>query len=284
MTRISKYIFSKVTKKEIFENIEDPQELKLSKMFFENALVDAEFALNCITPFINKKIKILEIGGGLHLLSSYLESQNYNIVSIEPGEFTHYSEQIRINIINKLQPKNYKTCSLDEYSTEEKFDFIFSINVLEHTKNIDQHINSQISLLNKNGVLLNRCPNYNFPFEPHYYKFFIPGLPKLTFSKVLKKRLILQIGEKKYEDIKLNVNFDCKYSIVNRINKFNFINPFIEIFQRIENDKIFKERILQNFFVKVLHKIIVKFKLEKLFKFYPKKFYPYLIFSYVKKN
>lgn len=59
-------------------------------------------------------------------------------------------------------------------------------------------------------------------------------------------------------------------------------NPFIEIFQRLENDKVFNERILENLFINIIYKIISKFKV-KIFNLIPKRFYPNLIIE-IEKN
>ena len=48
-------------------------------------------------------MKILEVGGGLHFLASYLSSKGYNITSIEPGGFNN-----SVNIMRKNTLKNNK--------------------------------------------------------------------------------------------------------------------------------------------------------------------------------
>ena len=135
-------------------------------------------------------------------------------------------------------------------------------------------------LKDSNSIIFIQCPNYTFPFEPHFYEFFLPFFPNFTFEKIKKKRLIRKLGEKKYKNILKNLNFDCTYFNIKK-KKFNieFINPIQDIFDRILIDEKFKERILSNFFVRITYKFIRFLKLEKfLYKIFPNFICPYLIF------
>ena len=275
--KIENFIFSKITYETLFKNINNPYQKKEAELYFKNAVADANFTLNKILPYLDKNIKILEIGGGLHLLSAYLEENDYDITSIEPGNFTFFIQELRENILNVLHPKKVITCNLEEFNTKLKYDFIFSINVLEHTDSVVDHLKLQQELLSdsKSKILI-RCPNYNIPFEPHFYKFFIPYLPKLTFSRLLKKKLIKDLGEKKYLEILNSLNFNCKFTVLNKNFKIKTYNPFIEMFERIKSDKAFNERILKNLFLKLFYNFISKFT-GNFFNLIPKRFYPYLI-------
>jgi 2-polyprenyl-3-methyl-5-hydroxy-6-metoxy-1,4-benzoquinol methylase len=48
---------------------------------------------------------------------------------------------------------------LENFDTDEKFDFIFSMNVLEHTEDIKIHLQSCLGLLkDKNSLIYIQCP------------------------------------------------------------------------------------------------------------------------------
>ena len=64
--------------------------------YYENAKADAVHCYHNIKKFLKKDKDILEIGGGIHLLTSYL-NQEYKITSIEPGRFTAFTDEIRPN-------------------------------------------------------------------------------------------------------------------------------------------------------------------------------------------
>ncbi len=277
MQDVEKYI-NKTLSFESF-NFEKKKDLKDIKNYYENAKADAEHCYSTIKKFLTKDKDVLEVGGGIHLLTSFL-NQEYKITSIEPGSFTGFTDEIRNQIMvkNKL---NIHTTTLEEFKTDKKFDFIFSMNVLEHSQDITNHLNSCIKLLkNENSIIFIQCPNYTFPFEPHFYEFFIPYFPNFTFEKIKKKKLIKRLGEKNYKNILKNLNFNCKYTnIKNKNFKIEFINPIKDIFDRISVDKKFKDRILSNFFVRVIYNLIILFKIEKfLCKVFPKFICPYMIF------
>lgn len=281
--KIETFLYSKTSKESLFKDIEDTVEKNEAEKYLQNAIADAEFTLNKIQPYLNKSLKILEVGGGLHLLSAYLYENDYDITSLEPGNFNFFIDKLRENVMKELNPKNTFSCKLEDFNSNAKYDFIFSINVLEHTESVVAHIKLQTELLrNSESKILVRGPNYNLPFEPHFYKFFIPFLPNFTFKKILKKKLIKDLGKQKYYDILNSLNFDCKFTVLNKNFKIKTFNPFIEIFQRLENDKVFNERILENLFINIIYKIITKFKV-KIFNLIPKRFYPYLIIE-IEKN
>ena len=86
---------------------------------------------------MHKDKKILEVGGGVHLLTSFL-NQEYDVTSAEPGGFTDYTNELRDKILSKNNLKVHTT-TLENFNTNKKFDLIFSMNVLEHTEDIELH-------------------------------------------------------------------------------------------------------------------------------------------------
>lgn len=254
------------------------------KKYFNNAKADAIYCNELIKKYLVKNKEILEVGGGIHLLTSFLH-QNYNINSIEPGGFADFTDELRNKIVlkNKL---NVHTTTLEKFDSNKKFDFIFSMNVLEHTNHIEQHIKSCINLLKDDkSILFIQCPNYTFPFEPHFYKWFIPFFPNFTFQILKKKSLIKEFGKKKYENIFNNLNFDCTYFNIKKLNlPITFINPLKNIFDRLDSDYVFRKRIFKNKIVYIIYKIIKFFKIQKLLiLLFPKFLIPYLIMEIKKK-
>lgn len=252
---------------------------KNQNTYITNAKADAAHCYSTISPYLKKNIKILEVGGGIHFLTNYLNHLGYDITSIEPGGFASYIDELRNCLINKNNLKIFTT-TLEQFKTKKKFDFIFSMNVLEHTNNIEEHIHSCIKLLkDKNSLLFIQCPNYTFPFEPHFYKWFIPFFPKFTFTYLRKKYLIKTLGKKKYIEIINNLNFNCTYFKIRKLNfSIKFVHPLNDIFNRIEQDSVFRERLLKNFLVRICYRILIFLRIKKLLTFfYPISLAPYLI-------
>ena len=282
MTKIINYI-EKNLKLSNF-NFENDANYNDIKNYYNNAKADAIYCFEFIKRHLDKNKKILEVGGGAHLLTGFLK-QEYDITSIEPGGFRNYIDELRNKICSKNNLKVHTT-TIENFNTDEKFDLIFSMNVLEHVDSIEKHLSSCINLLrDENSLLLIQCPNYTFPFECHFYKWFIPFAPNFTFKYLKKKRLIGELGEEKYNDIINSLNFNCTYfNIKNLKLSVNFTHPLKNIFDRMEADTTFKNRLCQNSTINLIYKLINLFKIKNLLiNFYPKFFSPYLI-MHIKKT
>lgn len=272
-------------KKNLKKSPLNPKSQLNSKTYLNNAKADAVHGYLTISPYLKKKKKILEVGGGIHLLTKYLH-QDYDITSIEPGGFTNFTDELRNKILNQHKLKVYTT-TVEKFTTKTNFDFIFSINVLEHTNDIKQHILSCINLLkDEHSLLFIQCPNYTFPFEPHFYKWFVPFLPYFTFAKLKRKTLIKELGRDSYENILNNLNFDCTYFKIKKLNfAIKFIHPLKDIFNRIDRDSVFRERLLKNLLVRICYKTIIFLRIKKIITYlFPISLTPYLIMEIKKIN
>jgi len=257
---------------------------KLQKIYFDNAKADAIYCYQSIQKYLNQDKKILEVGGGIHLLTNFLH-KNYDITSIEPGGFTGFTDELRNEILGQNKLKVHTT-TVENFRTDKKFDFIFSMNVLEHTADIKQHIRSCMNLLkNENSLLFIQCPNYTFPFEPHFYKWFIPFFPNFTFKTLRNKMLIKELGRYRYENILSNLNFDCTFFNLQKLPfAIKFTHPLQGILNRLDNDATFRQRLCSNIIVKMCYQFINFFKIRKLLiSFFPKFLCPYLIMEIRKK-
>ena len=272
MITIENYFFNFNLKNLNLNNSED------AKRYYQNAKVDAIHCYQSIEKYLDKDKKILEVGGGIHLLTSFLH-QDYNVTSIEPGGFTGFTDELRNKILDQHKLKVYTT-TVEEFTTDTKFDFIFSMNVLEHTDDIKQHIISCMNLLkDEHSLLFIQCPNYTFPFECHFYKWFIPFMPNFTFKYLRKKSLIKQMGEDKFNNIFNFLNFNCTYFKIKKLKlPITFRHPLKNIFDRMANDYVFKERLCQNSIVNLFYKLINLLRIKNLLTIvYPKFLCPYLI-------
>ena len=255
-----------------------------TQIYYKNAQADAIHCYQGIKKYLNKNKKILEVGGGIHLLTSFL-SKDYDITSIEPGGFKGFTDELRNKILNQHKLKVHTT-TVENFTTDTKFDFIFSMNVLEHTDDIKQHFISCMNLLkDEHSLLFIQCPNYAFPFEPHFYKWFIPFFPNFTFAVLRRKNLIKELGKDRYENILNNLNFDCNFFKIKKINiPIKFIHPLSDIFDRIDQDSVFRERLLKNLLVRICYKTIIFLRIKKIITyFFPISLTPYLIME-IKKN
>src|SRR6266545_750667 len=103
--------------------------------------VHAGFAV--VRPHLAKESRILEVGSGLGLLSAFLAHLNYRVVNLEPaGQGFDFLDLAR-KAIRRFAP----AAAADEGLTigaedldpkvHGTFDLIFSINVLEHVRDLE---------------------------------------------------------------------------------------------------------------------------------------------------
>ena len=87
--KISEYIEKNFPLENIVLN--NDKNYGIKKHYYQNAKADSIFCYSLINKYLNKKNKkILEVGGGIHLLTNYLDQEGYNITSVEPDGFTSF--------------------------------------------------------------------------------------------------------------------------------------------------------------------------------------------------
>lgn len=130
--------------------------------------------------------KILEVGAGLMLLSCQLCSEGYDVTALEPiGEgFSSFAELQNLVLgyatERGIAPK-IMGIPVEQLSLRQQFDFVYSVNVMEHVDNVPQALHRITEGLKPGGQYRFTCPNYLFPYEPHF------NMPTL-FSKTLTER------------------------------------------------------------------------------------------------
>ena len=145
---IAEFIKHKFPKDIILSGVKD-EEKQQSNWYYENVKADAIYEFNSISKYINKDIKILEVGGGLHFLSIFLNQNGYNVISLEQGGFAGYIDIMRNNVLKIASHLNINiiNSSLEKFSDEnindkhEIFSLLFPI---KHLGYLDLGINKQI--------------------------------------------------------------------------------------------------------------------------------------------
>jgi len=232
--------------------------------------------LNLINDYYDQNSSLLEIGGGIGLVNIWLQISDRNIISIEPSAGGHDNYyKIGHHLIEQLDLDAGKWLSLKAEeigSLGEKFDLIFSNNVLEHIEDIGSAFKQMKGCLNNKGVMRHACPNYFIPYEPHYGIFLIPGLEKYM-SYVLPKLLDSPVWESlnfiKAKDV-IEICMRNEMSV-----KFDQYITYKTI-ERLYHEKLFagRHRLLTFIF-----RIIKKTPLFNLIKLLPPRFSTPMFFS-----
>lgn len=127
---------------------------------------------------------LLEVGGGTMLLSCHLAAEGFAVTAVEPtGEGFGEFEKLRAFILAHApaQPR-IAACGIEDFVSDERFDFAFSINVMEHVGDWRLAITKVAAVLKVGAAYRFICPNYVFPYEPHF------NIP-IIYSKALTAKL-----------------------------------------------------------------------------------------------
>jgi len=154
---------------------------------------EARYGYNLIRPYLEDGMRILEVGAGIGVLSTFLHINGHKIIAIEPSGIGFDLN----NAIGKclVEWLNLTDFALQDVRVEEldrgrigEFDLIFSVNVVEHLPDLDAAFQRMGTVLASNGRMIHTCPNYHVPYEPHFAIPLLPFVPSAT-RWVLKKEI-----------------------------------------------------------------------------------------------
>jgi len=95
---------------------------------------------------------------------------------IEPDQVSFEASKLLFEINRK--PVDLRLAGVEELPFDDNiFDIVVSIFVLEHVKNQYKAISEMMRVLKPGGRLWLRCPNYLYPREYHYKRYYFPFLP-----------------------------------------------------------------------------------------------------------
>ena len=267
----------------------------LNDSSFENSdlwVAEAEFGLSYLKEKIDSfegAAKILEVGCGTGILLSMLaeEFSQHELNGIEPFGDGHSLFKDLNSAVRKIGV-NIKIEPYEEHKSETKYDLIYCVNVFEHVNDWRHFLNWAADNLNEGGVFFVLCPNYGFPYEPHFR---IP----IIFNKSLTHQLFKNyIGrfEKNMDSgtfgLWNSLNFVKKKEVRKFFNQTELSQKFVmndetsvidDMVDRVSEDEEFRKR--QSFLgiVAVLMKKLGIFSLIKLF---PNSI-PYMKISFIKR-
>ena len=139
----------------------------------EQHFAEAQFGQTYLAPEIealHPNTRVLEVGSGSGILLCHLAMQRPDIsfLGLEPtGEGFNYIHTFH-QLANSLPNAVLQKCGYEDMNDDEGFDLIYLINVFEHLPNWKDFIQRLDGLLKPNGKCLILCPNYSFPYEPHF--------------------------------------------------------------------------------------------------------------------
>lgn len=257
-----------------------PEMLPLLDTYSCEALFGRQFIARDLDQF-QRGSAILEVGAGCMLLSCQLVREGFNVSALEPigTGFSHF-ELLRELIIERAIVHSCMpdiiNLPVEKLSVQNHFDYAFSINVMEHVENVELSLSQVGNSLKPKAIYRFTCPNYLFPYEPHFNCLTL--FSKRLTEKYLGKKIFLN---KLIPDVKgtwESLNWINVAQIRRRIKQLPELcvsfnrNLLIATFDRIVADKEFAKR--RSSWICSIIRMLVKLRLHYLTWFIPVLFQP----------
>lgn len=257
-----------------------PDILPVLDIYIGEALFGRQFIAHDLTQ-IQSGSTILEIGAGSMLLSCQLVREGFRVTALEPigSGFSHF-ERLRELIINRAI---FYACMpeiinqpVEKLSVQNCFDYAFSINVMEHVENVELSLSLVGKSLKKNAIYRFTCPNYSFPYEPHFncLTLFSKSLTEKFFGKQIFLNKLIPDAQGTWESL----NWINVIQIKRRIKQLPELSVsfnqklLVSTLNRIVIDREFAKR--RSKWICLGIKMLVKLRLHYLTWFIPTIFQP----------
>jgi 2-polyprenyl-3-methyl-5-hydroxy-6-metoxy-1,4-benzoquinol methylase len=231
---------------------------------YQNEAVAARRLLNRSLIELDIGAEILEVGGGILALSIQLASEGFKVTTVEPIGEGFAGISFIADIYAQIAREENSTFKLIQTPIEEcefdhRFDFIFSINVMEHLKDPYSVLLQLVLVLKQGGVYRFFCPNYDFPYEPHFGKWMFRRKNRAFYLPPLRAKS-KRISVSEWQGVYGSLNFITYKKLLFFFSQSNIryevnTNALRELAHRSEFDKELQNRHkLLSYVVKFLFK------------------------------
>jgi SAM-dependent methyltransferase len=251
---------------------------------FDIYAAEAAFGRNYIsadTALLKPGARILEVGAGAFLLSCQLAREGFEITALEPtgSGFSHFA-QLRQLVRDRAESLDCLPRIVDlpaeVFMEKDRYDFAFSVNVMEHVKDVPRVMASISHSLVAGANYRFTCPNYLFPYEPHF------NIPTLFSKKLTEKVFRRRIFESKSMPDPAGMWHSLNWIDVLQVRlaarglagiRVTF-NPSLLVgtLERVAVDQDFANR--RSPVVRNVLLLLVRLRLHRLFRFVPAVFQP----------
>lgn len=259
--------------------LERPDLLDLFFTYQNEALAARRFLENSLIE-LDTGAEILEIGGGILALAIQLTHEGYKVTTVEPVSEGFSGIDFIMKVFLEIAKREDLMFELIKSPIEictfnNKFNFIFSINVMEHLKDPYSVLLQLVETLKLGGNYRFLCPNYDFPYEPHFGKWLFLRKNKAFYLQKSKAKLNLISGEESsrlYSSLNFLTLRKLKKSVRDSEVKLESNSyALYEILTRSIHDPEIKKR---HQGLTLLAKIVYSLKLQNLTKLVPSNFQP----------
>ncbi len=257
---------------------------------YSNEALQARKLLNQDLSKLNYGDAILEVGAGILALATQLSREGFKVTAVEPIQDGFTEIDFIMNqyiILNNDIDVNFELIrsNIESVDFTKKFNYIFAVNVIEHVKNpYEMVVKLHNDLQSYSGMRI-LCPNYDFPYEPHFSRFIFRRKNGAFFGtyKDLTKGKNIDIGTLElYESLNfISYKKLLSYLVANNISYETNKIAFYEVTLRSLNDPMLANR------HKMFYKLVLllnTFKLIRFIKLFPFRFSPVIDIKLIKEH
>lgn len=116
---------------------------------------------------------LLEVGGGVFILSCQLAREGFAVTTIEPtgagfGALGALGDAVLVLAGRDGPVPRVLRARAEDFDAGGRYPFAFSVNVMEHVDSPEAVLARVAAALEPAGSYRFLCPNYLFPYEPHF--------------------------------------------------------------------------------------------------------------------
>jgi 2-polyprenyl-3-methyl-5-hydroxy-6-metoxy-1,4-benzoquinol methylase len=247
---------------------------------YQNEALEARKLLDSNLNKLETHSEILEVGGGILALTVQLASEGFRVTTVEPVGEGFSNVALLMNMYLRIAEQenirfNFIDSPIENSQFQSKFDFIFSINVMEHLKDPYSVVVHLMKYLKNSGKIRFFCPNYDFPYEPHFQRWLFTRRDEAFYLPSSRAESKL-IDAAEWANVHRSLNFITLSKIEKFLTKANISYTFNKKALRNLVQRSLVDAQLQNRHKLLSYgiKFVVKFKMIRLVNLLPKKFWP----------
>lgn len=218
---------------------------------------------------------VLEIGAGSMLLSTQLAREGFDVTGLEPTGFgfAHFDRMRELILecasLDGCMPEVLDSTA-EVLTVSNRFDYAFSVNVMEHVGDVECSLRNAGGSLKVGAVYRFTCPNYLFPYEPHFN---IPTLFSKRLTELMLRKKIYSHPMLDPTGLWASLNWISVVGLRRMAKRMPGLKMtfntsfFVYTLERVASDSDFAER--RSPFTRKVILLLVKFRLHQLFRFMP---------------
>ncbi len=183
---------------------------------------EATFGFSEIAPIIarliaargGKSLRCLEVGSGPGLLLGRLQKHfaDCRFEGLEPVGSGFAKTEAPLKVITARAGLTIHRAGYEDFRPEDAYDLVFSINVFEHVADWRDYLTRTHGWLAAGGESVILCPNYSFPWEPHFRLPIIVG--KALTHRVFTRAISAYERDHDYGGLWASLNFVTKAQVL----------------------------------------------------------------------